>query len=200
MTSGRPLELGERGADLRGELAVGDQRLRFAVLQDVGDGRGIEPRVDGVEHRAQHGHAVVGIQHGRHVGQHGRHGVARPDAAARKRRSKPQRALMKRAVAVALGAMDHRYAVGVDGGRPRQERNRREACEIRRIGREAREQAGLCWGLSGGAIGSPGRTFGRSVGSGAAGAHLAGRNPARPRLRALGRRRFLALFCALGHG
>ena len=44
---------------------IGDQRLGTAVLEDEGDGCRIEAGVEGIEHRAGHRDAVVGLQKGR---------------------------------------------------------------------------------------------------------------------------------------
>ena len=74
-----------------GEFAVGDQHLGVAVVELERDDGGVEPRVDGVEHRARHRHAVVAFEHRRRVGEHRRHRVAAADAALRQRRGKPAR-------------------------------------------------------------------------------------------------------------
>ena len=78
-----------------GEFAVGDQHLGFAVVEREGDDGGVEPRVDGIEHRAGHGDAVVGFQHRRRVGQHHGDGVAALDAAPGERRGELPRAGVK---------------------------------------------------------------------------------------------------------
>jgi hypothetical protein len=67
------------GHDL-GKFAVGQQHLGLAVAQHEGNGLGIQPGVQRVEHRAGHGDAEVRLQHGGHVGQHDRHGVAHAHA------------------------------------------------------------------------------------------------------------------------
>ena len=61
--------------DDAGELAVGQQHLGFTMLQHEGDGLGVEPGVQRVEHGAGHGHAEVRLEHRRHIGQHHRHRV-----------------------------------------------------------------------------------------------------------------------------
>ena len=68
--------------DLRGKFPVGDQHLGLTMLQDIGDGCRIEARVDGVEYGAQHRHAVVRLDHRRHIGEHRRYRVAAPNAGA----------------------------------------------------------------------------------------------------------------------
>ena len=79
---------------------------------------GIEPRVDGVEHRAGHRHAVVAFEHRRRVGEHGRDRVAAPDAALRQRRGEPARARVELGVAAPQRAVDDRGA-GRETPRPR---------------------------------------------------------------------------------
>ena len=62
--------LRERGLDHAGILGVGQQHLGFAVVQDVGDGIGLEAHVQRVDHGARHRDAEVGIDHRGHVRQH----------------------------------------------------------------------------------------------------------------------------------
>jgi len=92
---GRLDHQGARGALRQGytqhreKLGIDDDRLRLAVVEDVGDRRRVEPRVDGVEHGAGHRHAVMAFQHGRHVGQQRRDRVAASDPPCRQRRGQP---------------------------------------------------------------------------------------------------------------
>jgi len=51
------------------------------VFEDEGNRRGVEPRVQGVEHRARHWHAEMGFQHRRRVRAQDRNDVAVADAA-----------------------------------------------------------------------------------------------------------------------
>jgi hypothetical protein len=90
MTSGFGPSSSERGFDDR-RTRVGDQHLGFAVGQHEGDGFGVEAGVEGVEHGADHRHAEVGLEHGRHVGQHHGHRVALADATAGERVARRQR-------------------------------------------------------------------------------------------------------------
>ncbi len=129
------LDLGERQRLLHhlGELAVGDQHLGLGVIELERDHRGVEPGVDGVEHRAGHRHAVVAFEHRRRVGEHGRDGVAAGDAALRQGRREPARARIELGVAPAQRPVDDGGVVGKHRRRPRQERERRERLEIRRV-------------------------------------------------------------------
>ncbi len=62
------------------ELAVGDQHLGAAVAEDEGDGRGVEPDVERVQHRAQHRHAEMRLEQRRHVRRQHGDGITAPDA------------------------------------------------------------------------------------------------------------------------
>ena len=125
--------LGERRLHGLRELAVGDQHLRFAVVEREGDDRGIEARVEGVEHGAGHRHAVVAFEHRRRVRHHDGDRVAAADAALRKRRCEPARPGVELAVAAAERAVDDRGAVREDRGRALEEGERRQRLEIRRV-------------------------------------------------------------------
>ena len=113
-----------------GEFAVGDQDFRAAMLQHIGDGRGIEPGVDRVQHRARHRHAMMGFQHRRRVGQHRRHRVVLFDPARRQRRGQFAATAIKLGIAQPGVAMNHRDGVGIGGGGTRQMAERRQRLEI----------------------------------------------------------------------
>ena len=121
-----PVELSQGLADRRRELAVGDQDLGLAVAQDVGDGAGVQPGVDGVEHGAERRDPMVRLEYGRHVGQDHRHRVALADAPRRQCRGKPARPRVELAVADASRAVNDRGAVGINGRRAGQESQRRQ--------------------------------------------------------------------------
>ena len=135
-----PTELLERRADDGGELAVGDERLRLAVAEDVGDRARIEPGVDGVEDRSGHGHAIVGVEHRRDVGEHDGHGVAGADATRGERRRQPPCPRVEVAVRDAPVPVDHGHAVGVNGGRARKKGH---GCQRREVRRPEAESARL---------------------------------------------------------
>ena len=123
----------ERVFDHLGKFAVGDQHLGLAVVERERDDGGVEPGVDRVEHGAGHGHAVVRFQHRRHIGQHHRHRIAALDAALDERRGKFFRAREKLAIGPGALAVDDRGLVRIDRGGARQERQRRQRLEIRRV-------------------------------------------------------------------
>ena len=140
---GRLLHAGQSRADLCGIFAVGDQHLGFAVFEDVGDRRRIEPGVDGVEHGAAHRHAVMRLQHRRHVRQHRRDRLSRAHAAARERRAEPPCPLQKLLVGEPQRAVDNCDALRMDRGGARQKGNRRQRRKIGRIRLQRGEQTPL---------------------------------------------------------
>ncbi len=124
--------LGERQRLLRqpGEFPVGDQHLGVGMVELEGDDRGVEPGIDGVEHRGAHRHAVVAFEHRGGIGEDDRDGVAAADAALRQRRAEAARARVEIAVAPSQRPVDDRGVVGKHRGRPLQERQRRERLEV----------------------------------------------------------------------
>ena len=70
----------QRLPDHAGELAVDDQHLRFGMVELEGDDRRVEPRVQGMQHRLDHRHAEMRLEHRRRVGEHDGDGVAFADA------------------------------------------------------------------------------------------------------------------------
>ena len=73
--------MGEGGGEGGEEFTVGDDDPRLAMVEDIADGCGVEAGVDGVQHAAGHGHAVMAFQHFGDIGQHGRNRIAAPQAA-----------------------------------------------------------------------------------------------------------------------
>ena len=128
----RALHPGERVRDHRRELAVGEQRLRLAVLQDERDGRRVEPDVDGVEHRAEHRYAEAGLVDRRNVRHEHRHAVPNPDTAPRERRGEAAAARVSLYPGEATLAVDDRGVVGPDRGGTLDERERGERRVVRR--------------------------------------------------------------------
>ena len=133
----RPAEHGDGGMHHLVELAVGDQHLGFAVLQHEGDRFGVQAHIEGVEHRADHRHAEVRLEHRRDVGQHHRHGVALANAAAGQRRGQAPAAPVGFAPVATDGAVDHGEAFGIDAGGALDEAERREGKMVHGGGRKA---------------------------------------------------------------
>ena len=76
----------QRIAHRLGKVAIHDQHLGPTVLEAESDRRAIEARVDRVEDAADHRHAVVDFEQGRHVGRHDRDRVTRAHAGFGQRR------------------------------------------------------------------------------------------------------------------
>ena len=121
-----PLEQTERALDGAGELPVGDQEPRLAVLQDEGDRPRVEAIVQRVEHGARHRHAVVRLEHGRDVGRHDGDGVAAADPAPPQGRAEPAAAGVEVGVAEAQVAMDDGGLPRIDARGPGEEGERRQ--------------------------------------------------------------------------
>ena len=99
---------GQRMAHRRRELAVADHRLGVGVVELEGDRRGVEPGVERMQDGAGHGHAVVGLDHRRGVGEHDGDGVAGPDGAAGQCRGEPPRAVVELGIGEPQPSVDHR--------------------------------------------------------------------------------------------
>jgi hypothetical protein len=112
---------GEGLSNHRTELSIREEHLRFAVLEDEANGLRIEPDVEGVQHGAGHGNAVMGLDHFRHVRQHDAHRVAAADAAPGESAREPAGASVELAVAERAPFVDDRRVVGVDAGDAREE-------------------------------------------------------------------------------
>jgi hypothetical protein len=119
-------ELPQRLADRPGELAVGDQRLRLAVLQAVGQRACIEPGIQGVEDGAGHRHAEMRLVHLRRVGGHHRHGVAATDAGANQCRGELAAAGVGFVPGIAARTVYHRRPLRTDQRRTGDESQRRQ--------------------------------------------------------------------------
>ena len=112
---GAAIDLREGRADGRRELAVGDDRLRLAVLQDEGHGARVEAGVDGVDHRAQYRHREGRLPGGGDVGGHDGDGVAAADPARGEARGEPPAAGPGLGPRMAAVAVDDGRALGIDG-------------------------------------------------------------------------------------
>ena len=128
---GGPLHQAERRRQHPEELRVAEHHARLAVIEDVGDGVGLEPRVDGVEHRPRRRHAEMRLALRGDVGQDRRHHIARRDPQPDQRRGEPRAAGVILAIGLAVPVIDHRLAVGENARRAPQMRQRRQRGEIR---------------------------------------------------------------------
>ncbi len=120
------LQPGQRLGDAGREFAVGDQDLAVGVLENEGDGVGVEADIEGVEHRARHGDAEVGLKVLGDVGRHHGDGVAHADAAALEGRGQADAAVVGLAPGATQAAVDDGGAVGKDGGGAADEGQRRQ--------------------------------------------------------------------------
>jgi hypothetical protein len=93
----------------------------------------LEPRIERVEHRAAHRHAVMRLEHRRRIGEHHRDRVAALDAALRQGRAEPAGARVELGVAAPEHAVNDRGVVGIDRGGAVDQRQRGQRLEIRRI-------------------------------------------------------------------
>ena len=119
--------------DHGGEFAVGDQHLRLAMLEDEGDGVGVEPDVERVQHRARHRHAEMRLEQLRRCWAPSPRRCRPCRCRAGERVGEPAAARDKgRGLAVAPLAMDHREPVGIDRGRRGPGSQRRQRHVIRR--------------------------------------------------------------------
>ena len=116
----------ERGRNGAVELAVGEEHLRFAVVEAKGDRRRIEPDIDRVQDRAQHRDGEVRFEHRRRVGRQDRDGIASADAGFGQRVGEPAAAGIELAVGVAEITVDHRNAIGKNARRPLEKTDRRQ--------------------------------------------------------------------------
>ncbi len=121
---------GQRLGQGAGELRVHDHGLGLAVIQHEGDGLGVEPGVEGVEHGARHGNAKVRLHHGRGVGQHHGHGVVLADACLGQRAGQLAAAGVGLGPGLAQRAVHDGQTVGVDLGRAFDERQGRQGGKV----------------------------------------------------------------------
>ncbi len=130
---GLRLAEGQRFLHDRREFGVGDHRLRLAMIEDEGDGGGVETGVDRVQHRAGHRHAEMRVVDRRDIGREAGDGVVLGDAARGEPAGELAGAVVGFRVAVAHIAMDHRRVVGIDGGAAAQEGQRAQRHVIGRV-------------------------------------------------------------------
>ena len=63
------------------ELPVGNHNLGLTVIQHEGDGLSVQANVQGVQHRANHGHPEMGFHHRGNIRKHDGNGITASDAA-----------------------------------------------------------------------------------------------------------------------
>ena len=131
--------------DDRCEFAVGNQQLCFTVGQDEGDRTGIEAIVERIQHRSRHRHAEMRFEQRRNVRRHHRDGFPMPNAAPAQRIGEPSATGIKIAVGKPGGAVDDGDLLGVDRGRARQKRERRQCRKICRVLRKVRRVVAIAW-------------------------------------------------------
>ncbi len=117
----------------RHEFAIDDEDFRKGVVELEGNGGGVEPDVDRVQHRSAHWHAVMAFQHGRRVRQHGGNRIAPADTKAGQRRRQLARATVELRIAAAQRAMDDCDVVGEHAGSAFKEGQRRQWLVVCRI-------------------------------------------------------------------
>ena len=111
------------------------------MVEDKGDGRGVEANIERVQHGAGHRHAVMRLEHRRNVGRHEADGVAEADAARRQRRSQAARTIVEFPVSrLALtggGVVPPGDAFRVDMGGAREKAERRQRHMVGGVLRQA---------------------------------------------------------------
>ena len=125
-------QLPQRFADRLGEFTVGEQHLRLAMLQAIGQRAGVEPGIQRVQHGPRHRHAEMRLVHFRRVGGHHRHRLAALDARTDERRGKAAAAGVCLAPGVAARTVHHRRPVREDQRGAGDEAQRRQRLIIGR--------------------------------------------------------------------
>ncbi len=108
------------------------------MIEGKGDDRRIKPGVEGIEHSARHRNPIVGLKHGRCIGQHGGYGVAPRDSGLLQGGGELAGPCVELRISETLTAVDDGGVAGVDTGRTFQKRQRAQrliVCGIfRKIG------------------------------------------------------------------
>ena len=122
-------EARNRGARDPGIFRVREKHLGLAMLEHEAHRARVEPRVDHVEHRAQHGHGVERVERGGDVGREHRHRVAAPHAQSCQLRGEPAAAAVELGVGDAPIAVDDRamLRIGAHGALEKAQRRQRPA-------------------------------------------------------------------------
>ncbi len=123
----------QRALDDAAEFAVGNQHFCFPVGELEGDGFGVKPDVQRVQHRTGHRHAEMRLVHRRNIGRHHGDRIAGADAALRQGRGQAPASSVGFRPGTAPGAMHEGDPIRMDGRRLRQEAQRRQRgviCEV----------------------------------------------------------------------
>ena len=120
----------QRLAHHKAKLPVHQHHLALGMLEDKGHRLGIEPGIDGVEHRAAHRHPEVRLKHRRDIGRNDGDCIPLPDTAKPQGRGKLAATAGGLAPALAQRAVDQRRIVGIDPLRPPQKADGGQGLEI----------------------------------------------------------------------
>ena len=103
------------------------------MFEHEGNGLRVEPGIERVEYRADHGRTKMHVHHRRNIRQHCRNGVTFADAAFFQRRRQLAATQILVFPGSALCAMHHRDPMRIDVGRFIQKRQRRERRKVRAV-------------------------------------------------------------------
>ena len=108
----------------RGKFPIANQHLGIGVVELKSNDGSVEPRVHGMQHRADHRHRVVGLEHRRCVGEHYRDGVTCSNAALRKGAGQSPRASVELGIGLPSAAVHQGNALRMNRRRALKERQR----------------------------------------------------------------------------
>src|SRR5262249_31640757 len=102
------------------------------------------------QHRADHGHTIVGLEHGWGISEHHRDGIVLADATGGKCPSKPARALIEFGIGIAPLAVNNRGVLGKRVCRALEKDERRQWLVVR----GSLTEIGIVWPRHGPALGA----------------------------------------------
>ena len=127
-----PAHQGQRLGDDAGKFRIDQDDFGAAMIELKGNGSGIEPDVERVEHGAGHGHRKMHLVHCRDVRQHRRDRIAAADVPAGEERCKAPAARMGLRPGENAALVNGADMVRIDSSGARQEAQRRQRHIIRR--------------------------------------------------------------------
>ncbi len=127
------LAQGKRALGQPGKFPVHDQDFRFAMIQNKGDGRRIQPVIQRVDDRPRERHAIMRLQHLRDIGREDRHRIATANAALVQGARQPAAAGVKFGIGELCVAMHNGRLIGIYIRRAAQKTERRQRLMIGRI-------------------------------------------------------------------